>query len=98
MASKTLIDKLYPFVNVPQKKDEFLYNSMRSYEIELNLRVRNAVFSCKNGLGIKTTNLAHITDEEKLAIESCIQKNYLDKNPNYFGVRDTVFLDLHNYN
>lgn len=98
MASNQLLDSLYPFVNVSanRKNPTFIKNRLR--EIELNNTVRTAVSTCKNGLGIKTNNLSHVTDEEKLAIENCIQKNYLDKNPNYFGNRDTIFLDLNNYN
>ncbi len=98
MASHQLLDSLYPFVNVSadRRNPTFIKNRLR--EIELNLAVRTAVTTCKNGLGIKTTNLSHVTDEEKTAIENCIQKNFLDKDPNYFGNRDTIFLDLNNYN
>lgn len=98
MASHQLIDSLYPFVKVSIDTKNPVYVRNRLREIELNLAVRTAVSTCKNGLGIKSTNLSHITDEEKVGIENCIQKNYLDKNPNYFGNRDTIFLDLNNYN
>jgi len=98
MASHQLLDSLYPFVNVLDNKKNPTFINNRLREIELNIKVRTAVTTCKNGLGIKTTNLSHVTDDEKLAIESCLQKNYLDKNPNYFGNRDTIFLDLNNYN
>jgi hypothetical protein len=98
MASHQLRDSLYSFVNVSADRKNSTYIENRLREIELNISVRNAVSTCKNGLGIKTTNLSHVTDEEKLAIENCIQKNYLDKNPYCFGNRDTIFLDLNNYN
>ena len=98
MASHQFLDSLYPFVNISADKKNPTYVINRIEEIELNLKVRTAVSTCKNGLGIKTINLSHVTDEEKLAIEKCIQKNYLDKNPDYFGNRDTIFLDLNNYN
>ncbi len=98
MASNQLLDSLYSFVNVSANRKKPSYVQNRLEEIELNNLVRTAVSTCKNGLGIKTTNLSHVTDEEKIAIENCIQKNYLDKNPYYFGNRDTVFLDLNNYN
>jgi len=98
MASYNLLDKLYPFVQISSERRDPVYISNRLLEIELNIKVRNSVTTCKNSLGIKTINLSHVTDEDKLAIENCIQKNYLDKNPNYFGDRDTIFLDLNNYN
>lgn len=98
MASNHLLDSLYPFVKISEDRKSSSFITKRMAEIELNLKVRTAVSTCKNSLGIKTTNLSHVTDEEKLAIEDCIQKNYLDKNPNYFGDRDTVFLDLNSYN
>jgi len=98
MASHHLLDSLYSFVKVPIDRRNPNYILIRLAEIELNIRIRNAVSVCKNGLGIKTTNLAHIEDEEKLAIENCLQKNYLDKDPYYFGIRDTLFIDLNNYN
>jgi len=98
MASHQLLDSLYPFVNISADRKDPAYINKRLGEIELNIAVRNAVSTCKNGLGIKTTNLSHVNDEEKLAIEKCIQKNYLDKDPNYFGNRDTIFLDLNKFN
>ncbi len=98
MASHQFLDSLYSFVNVSADRKNPTYVKNRLGEIELNIKVRTAVSTCKNGLGIKTTNLSHVTDEEKFAIESCIQKNYLNKNPYYFGDRDTIFLDLNNYN
>lgn len=98
MSNNQLIDSLYSFVKITADKRDPVYIRNRLREIELNSKVRNAVTTCKNGLGVKTTNLSHITDEEKLSIEECIHKNYLAANPNYFGNRDTVFIDLHNYN
>lgn len=98
MSSQQLIDSLYPFVKIASDKKDPIYVRNRLREIELNTKVRTALTTCKNSLGIKTTNLSHITDEEKLSIEDCIHKNYLAYNPNYFGNRDTIFVDLNTYN
>ena len=95
--SESLTESLYPFVKVNSPTDP-IYQKLRNEEIILNRRIRYAVSNCKNSLGIKTNNLAHISLEEKTSIETCLQKNYLDKNNSYFGKRDSIFIDLNSYN
>ncbi len=95
--SESLSESLYPFVNVTSPNEE-TYRKLRNQEIILNSRIRYAVANCKNNLGIKTNNLGGITLEEKTAIETCLQKNYLEKDNSYFGKRDSIFIDLNSYN
>ena len=40
-------------------------------------------------------DLSKITIEEKDSIEQCLRKNFLKRNPDYFGKRDTIILDLY---
>ena len=98
MSSHQLIESLYPFVKNLSNRNDPVYLRKRLAEIDLNNKVRSAVTLCKKNLGIKSTNLAHLSEEEKVGIESCIYKNYLEKQPDCFGQRDTIFIDLHNYN
>ena len=95
--SENLIDSLYPFVKINSQNNPS-FRRLREQEILLNNRLRAAVTSCKNNLGIKTNNLGHISEEEKLSIETCLQNNYLKGDQDYFGKRDSIFIDLNNYN
>jgi hypothetical protein len=87
----------YSFVRIESDKNDPSYIEARQKEHSIMTNQRNAVTFCKNVLAINTYDLSKIGNEEKEAIENCLRENFLYKNPNYFGKRDTIYLDLHNY-
>lgn len=71
------------------------YHEARSQEVNISNKVRFAVRTCKSNLRINTTDLSKLHNDEKESIVNCLKKNYLDQDPNFFGQRDLIFLDLH---
>lgn len=88
---------LYSFVKTAEKKTTDSYITQRLWEHNLMVKQRNAVSYCKKVVSINTSDLSRITNEEKESIEKCLIDNFLNRDPNYFGERDTIFLDLNNY-
>jgi hypothetical protein len=88
---------LYSFVKTEKNKSDQEYVEQRLWEYNLMRKQRNAVSFCKKLTVIKLNDLSQITNEDKERIEGCLRENFLSKDPNYFGRRDTIFLDLHNY-
>jgi hypothetical protein len=88
---------LYPFVKTQAKRTDQDFIKQRIFEHELMSRQRNAVAFCKNLTGVKGVNLSKIGNEEKEEIEKCLVENFLKHDANYFGERDTIFLDLYHY-
>lgn len=93
---KTLNDiiNMYPFVRAEKERSDPEFISKRLNEYQLMKKQRGAVSFCKNMIGMRTINISSITNEEKELIEKCLYKNFLEKEPDYFGKRDTIFLDL----
>lgn len=87
----------YPFVRTDRKRDDSSFVSDVLKEQEIVRKQRNAVFLCKSLLQIKTNNISKLSNDEKMEIEVCLRKNFLKHDPNYFGKRNTVFLDLFEY-
>lgn len=88
---------LYPFVKTVDEKVSVQYLGQRKWELDLMVKQRKAVTFCRNYLAITTTDLSKLTNIEKESVENCLKDNFLDQDPDYFGKRDTIFLDLHNY-
>lgn len=89
---------MYAFVKTENDRNNPDYVKQRLWEVNLMKKQRMAVKFCKDQCGIKTTELPKITDENKVDIEKCLTENFLKDNPDFFGQRDTIFLDLHEYN
>lgn len=88
---------LYSFVKTEQNRTDSEYINTRLGEYQLMQKQRSAVGFCKRITGINTFDVSKITNEEKEAIESCLRDNFLKNDPEYFGKRDVIYLDLHNY-
>jgi hypothetical protein len=88
---------MYPFVNTEVKKTDIGYINMRLNEYKLMNKQREAVSFCKTLADVNTNDLSKISNVEKEKIEKCLKENYLNKNPDYFGKRDVIFLDLYSY-
>ncbi len=88
---------LYSFVKTEVPRTNSEYQKQRQWEHNLMTKQRFAVNFCKSLHAINTCDMSKIGNEEKASIEECLKENFLAKDPNYFGNRDTVILDLHNY-
>ena len=88
---------LYTFVKTEDDKADPKYVDQRLWEHKLMQRQRNAVSFCKKLNGINTFDVSKITNEDKDSIESCLKENFLKDDAEYFGSRDVIYLDLHNY-
>jgi hypothetical protein len=90
------IINMYPFIKTEKDRSDSEFIKLRIEEYQLIQKQRKAVAFCKSALGFKTTNLSQIGNEEKEMMEKCLTDNFLSEDPNYFGKRDVIFLDLHN--
>lgn len=93
----TKVLNLYSFVKTEKERTNSEYINQRLAEHQLTCKLRSAVSFCKTSVGIRTNNLSKLSNEEKEAVESCLTENFLKDDPNYFGERDTIFLDLNEY-
>lgn len=50
---------------------------------------------CKNALSIIVTNDRYVSEDGQKAFETCLIQNYLIKDPNYFGKRNLIYLDMY---
>jgi hypothetical protein len=91
------IVNMYTFVKTDKERTNPEFITQRIFEHNLMLKQRNAISFCKKALDIKTTNLASLTNEDKEGFEQCLYENFLKENPDYFGKRNIIFLDLHEY-
>jgi uncharacterized UPF0146 family protein len=84
----------YEFVNtqLPRNSQEFL--KQRIVEVGITSKIREAANYCKQFCGVTASDLSRVTVEDKIKVEKCLRDNYLSKDPNYFGKRDTIFIDL----
>ena len=64
-------------------------------EESLISKTRSAVKFCLNSTGVTATDVSKVTPEDKVNVENCLRENFLSKNPDYFGKRQTIFLDLY---
>ena len=97
MSANERILNMYSFVKTMKPRDDPQFMKDRFYEHQLMLKQRTAVGFCKNLLGIKMTDITRISQEEKDSIVNCLETKFLSKDPNYFGNRSTIYLDLHDY-
>jgi hypothetical protein len=91
------IINMYPFVKTEYARNSKDFIDQRLKEYQLMVKLRSAVSFCKKINGIKSADVTKLTNEEKEGIENCLRENFLKSDPNYFGVRDVIYLDLHNY-
>lgn len=86
--------KKYDFVNtvLPRTNPDFI--AAVNKEQEIVEKIRAATKYCKDITQIRTNDLSKISADEKTAIEKCLNNNFLSSNPDYFGTRETIFLDL----
>jgi len=85
---------IYPFVNTLKSRDDPEFIKARLFEHNLMSNQRSAVSFCKNLNGIKTSNIGKISQEDKDNIVTCMNDYFVEKDPNYFGKRDVIYLDL----
>ena len=85
----------YGFVQTSLDRNSINFINLRYGEEEITDKVRSAANFCKSISGISGNDLSKITRDDKMNVEKCLKENYLDKNPNYFGQRQTIFLDMH---
>jgi hypothetical protein len=97
MSANEKILNMYSFVKTMKTREDPQFVKDRFYEYQLMQKQRTAVGFCKNLLGIKMTDITRISQEEKDSIVNCLETKFLSKDPNYFGNRSTVYLDLHEY-
>jgi len=64
-------------------------------EDEIIDKVRSAVAYCKGQTKISSNDISKVSLLDKEKIELCLYENFLKDNQNYFGERDTIFIDLH---
>lgn len=85
----------YPFVDskLCRKSKEF-YNK-RVEEEAIIQKIRDATNFCKKETELLGTELANMTFDDKFKMEQCLVDNFLSKDMNYFGKRDTIFIDMH---
>jgi hypothetical protein len=88
---------LYSFVKTEDQRTDEKFVGQRLWEHKLMQKQRNAVSFCKKLSAINTNDLSKITNEEKESVENCLRENFLKDDPNYFGTRDVIYIDLHNY-
>ena len=91
------IFNMYSFVKTMKNRDDPVFIQERYFEYNLMQKQRTAVTLCKNLLGIKMTDISKINEEEKNSIVSCLETKFLNNDPNYFGNRSIIYLDLHDY-
>lgn len=83
----------YSFVKTAFSRysEEFLVRRLK--ESEITSSIRSAVNTCKALNGITTKDISKISAQDKLNVEQCLHDNYLRKNPDFFGKRQTIFID-----
>jgi hypothetical protein len=91
------IMNLYSFVRTHDDKTDTEYVKKRIDEYKMTAKLRDAVTFCKKINNIYTNDLSKITNKEKDDVESCLKENFIKENPDYFGKRDVIYIDLHNY-
>ena len=86
--------KKYDFVNtvLPRTNPDFI--AAVNKEQEIVERIRAATRYCKDINQIRTNDISKISVDEKASIEKCLHNNFLTSNSDYFGVRETIFIDL----
>lgn len=85
----------YQFVNTILPRTNPLFAELMNKEDEIVDKVRSAVSYCKGQCQVTTSDISKISSSEKEQIEVCLYENFLRENRNYFGERDTIFIDLH---
>lgn len=88
---------LYAFVKTEGSRADEKFVNQRIWEHNLMQKQRTAVTFCKKVSGITSNDLSKITNIEKDLVENCLRENFMKDDPNYFGDRDVIYLDLHNY-
>jgi hypothetical protein len=84
----------YAFIRTAVERSSETFIKQRMFEHNLMKRQRAAVSFCKKISGINTVNISKLTNEDKSSIEDCLKTNFLDRDPNYFGKRNHIYLDL----
>lgn len=84
----------YHFINTQLPRDSVEFKNERIIEEGITSRIRQAANFCKSLSGVTASDLSRVSFEDKIKVEKCLRDNYLSKDPNYFGKRDTIFIDL----
>ncbi len=84
----------YNFVDTVLPRTHPSFPETFNKEYAITEKVRSAISYCKKINGITVRDISKISGNDKLAIEECLQKNFLANDPSYFGKRDTIFIDL----
>lgn len=90
--SSSILDK-YPFVKVNSRTSQE-YSKGRQEEEEITGKIRAATNFCKSQAQISGKDITKIDQAQKLAVEKCLRDNFLSQDINYFGKRQTIFIDL----
>ena len=94
MENLSSIVNQYAFIRTSLERSSEEFVRQRLFEHNLMKRQRAAVSFCKKISGVNTVNISKLTNEEKGSIEECLRDNFLSKDPNYFGKRDYIYIDL----
>lgn len=92
---KEIITSKYPFVETKLCRNSKEFYKNRLAEEEIIGKIRNATLFCKKETELLGTELANMNADDKLKMEQCLNDNFLSKDVNYFGKRDTIFIDMH---
>ena len=100
MSNNTLDQRIFNMYNFAQNNNEAsnpYYVQNRKWEYTLMNKQRQAVSFCKKIAGINHNDLSKLIDTDKENIERCLNDYFIKNDPNYFGERDIIFLDLDTY-
>lgn len=84
----------YSFINTLLPRNSVEFRNERILEESITSKIRLAADFCKRLSGVTASDLSRVSIEDKINVEKCLRDNYLSKDPNYFGKRDTIFIDL----
>lgn len=84
----------YSFVDTVLPRTHPSFPEIVNKEYAITEKIRSAVSYCKTLNGITVRDISKISGSDKLLIEDCLQKNFLSQDSEYFGKRDTIFIDL----
>jgi 23S rRNA A1618 N6-methylase RlmF len=84
----------YSFIRTALDRSSEEFVQQRMWEHNLIKRQRASVSFCKKISGINTVNISKLTNDDKSALEDCLRQNFLNRDANYFGKRDHIYLDL----
>lgn len=84
----------YPFAETELSRNNEKFLELRKKEEEITGKIRNATRLCLSQNHIYSRDITSLSKDDKIKVESCLQ-GFVEKDANYFGKRQTIFIDLH---